>query len=55
MLEKEAQTKATRQRLQAKQGKLDIEYQVLHDAFFKYMTKPKLTGHNDIYYETKVR
>ncbi|CAD7976233.1 unnamed protein product [Amoebophrya sp. A25] len=40
-------------RLSAKMGKLDIDYQVLHDAFFKYQTKPKLTGHNDVYYEGK--
>ena len=34
-------------------GKLDIDYQVLHDAFFKYQTKPRLTGHDDIYHENK--
>jgi len=27
--------------------------QVLHDAFFKYQTKPKLTSHGDLYYEGK--
>lgn len=26
-----------------KMGKIDIDYEVLHDAFFKYATKPKLT------------
>ena len=31
--------------MQPKMGKLDIDYQVLHDAFFRYQTKPKLTGH----------
>eukprot|EP00736_Rhodelphis_marinus_P002739 Rmarinus@m.9790 len=31
--------------------KLDIDYQVLHDAFFKYQTKPKMTIHGDLYYE----
>ena len=25
--------------------------QVLHDAFFKYQTKPRLTKHGDVYYE----
>jgi len=34
-------------------GKMDIDYQVLHDAFFKYQTKPKLTIHGDLYYEGK--
>lgn len=27
--------------------------QVLHDAFFKHQTKPKLTGQGDLYYEGK--
>jgi len=34
-------------------GKIDIDYQVLHDAFFKYQTKPKLSGHGELYYEGK--
>lgn len=34
-------------------GKLDIDYQVLHDAFFKYQTKPNLTGLGELYYEGK--
>lgn len=42
-----------RGRVQPKMGKIDIDYQVLHDAFFKYQTKPKLTGHGDLYYEGK--
>lgn len=32
-------------------GKIDIDYQKLHDAFFKWQTKPKLTIHGDLYYE----
>lgn len=42
-----------RERMQPKMGKLDVDYQVLHDAFFKYQTKPKLTGMGDLYYEGK--
>ncbi|KAF3321499.1 Proline-rich spliceosome-associated family protein isoform 2 [Carex littledalei] len=42
-----------RERIQPKMGKMDIDYQVLHDAFFKYQTKPKLTTHGDLYYEGK--
>jgi splicing factor 3B subunit 2 len=43
-----------RQRMQPKLGKMDIDYQVLHDAFFKYQTKPSnMTIHGDIYYENK--
>ena len=34
-------------------GKIDIDYQVLHDAFFKYQTKPKMTGMGELYYEGK--
>ena len=44
---------ATRERMNPRMGKLDIDYQVLHDAFFKYQTKPKLTMHGDLYYECK--
>ena len=34
-------------------GKIDIDYQVLHDAFFKNQKKPKTTAHGDVYYEGK--
>ncbi|KAL3618837.1 hypothetical protein CASFOL_037285 [Castilleja foliolosa] len=30
--------------------RLDV-VEVLHDAFFKHQTKPKLTSHGDLYYE----
>lgn len=42
-----------RERMQPKLGKLDIDYQILHDAFFKNQTKPILSLHGDIYYENK--
>ena len=42
-----------RERMQPKMGKMDIDYQVLHDAFFKFQKKPKLTIHGDLYYEGK--
>ena len=44
-----------RQREQArpKSGRIEINYQVLHDAFFRYQTKPKMTRHGDLYYEGK--
>ncbi|CAD7940523.1 unnamed protein product [Amoebophrya sp. A120] len=51
--EGQGSTGRAKARLTAKMGKLDIDYQVLHDAFFKYQTRPKLTGHNDIYFEGK--
>ena len=41
-----------RAKMRPKTGKLDIDYQVLHNAFFKYQTKPShLTKMGDIYYE----
>ena len=41
-----------RAKMRPKTGKLDIDYQVLHDAFFKYQTKPSfLTKFGDIYFE----
>eukprot|EP00741_Cyanophora_paradoxa_P004808 tig00000829_g4665.t1 len=42
-----------REKMQPKMGKMDIDYQVLHDAFFKFQTKPKMTIHGDLYYEGK--
>ena len=43
----------TKDKTTAKMGKIDIDYQVLHDAFFKYQTKPKMTSVGEIYYEGK--
>lgn len=56
VMEQEAMKKGkqkARDRMQPRMGKIDIDYQVLHDAFFKYQTKPKLIGHGDLYYEGK--
>ena len=39
----------TRERVQPKMGKVDIDYQKLHDAFFKFMTKPNVTGFGEMY------
>jgi splicing factor 3B subunit 2 len=38
----------TRERMQPKTGKLDIDYQKLHDAFFKFQTKPRLTRFGEV-------
>ena len=32
-------------------GKIDIDYQKLHDAFFRWQTKPRMCIHGDLYYE----
>ncbi|THH12938.1 hypothetical protein EW146_g7231 [Bondarzewia mesenterica] len=43
----------TRERVQPKMGKIDIDYQKLHDAFFKFQTKPAVTTFGEMYYEGK--
>lgn len=41
-----------RSRVNPKMGAIDVDYRTMHDAFFKYQTKPKhLTGFADVYYE----
>jgi len=43
-----------RGRVAPKMGAMDVDYRTLHDAFFKYQTKPEtLTGFGDLYYEGK--
>lgn len=55
--EKEAQKsmkQKMREKIRPKMGKMEIDYQKLHDAFFRYQTKPKnMTGHGDLYHEGK--
>jgi splicing factor 3B subunit 2 len=38
-----------RAKIRPKLGRLDIDYQKLHDAFFRFQTKPKLTAYGDMY------
>ena len=42
-----------RERVRPKMGKIDIDYQKLHDAFFKWQTKPLMTKMGELYYEGK--
>ncbi|KAH3853443.1 splicing factor 3B subunit 2-like isoform X2 [Dreissena polymorpha] len=42
-----------REKVRPKMGKIDIDYQKLHDAFFRWQVKPKMTIHGDLYYEGK--
>jgi splicing factor 3B subunit 2 len=54
VLEQEKMKKArqkAKDKLKPKMGKIDIDYQVLHDAFFKFQKKPPLTGFGELYYE----
>ncbi|RDA86345.1 hypothetical protein CP532_4303 [Ophiocordyceps camponoti-leonardi (nom. inval.)] len=56
VLEKEAEQslkQKQRARVQPKMGKLDIDYQKLYDAFFRFQTKPELTRFGEVYYEGK--
>ena len=40
-----------REKVRPKMGKIDIDYQKLHDAFFRWQTKPRMSIHGDLYYE----
>jgi splicing factor 3B subunit 2 len=51
--EKKKLKQKQRDALHGRTGKVDIDYEILHDAFFKYQTKPKLTPFGDLYYEGK--
>uniref|UniRef100_T1JSX2 DUF382 domain-containing protein n=1 Tax=Tetranychus urticae TaxID=32264 RepID=T1JSX2_TETUR len=42
-----------REKIRPQLGKIDIDYQKIHDAIFKWRTKPKMTIHGDIYFEGK--
>lgn len=42
-----------REKIRPKLGKIDIDYQKLHDAFFRWQTKPRMSIHGDLYYEGK--
>lgn len=37
-----------REQVQPKMGKLEIDYQKLHDAFFKFQKKPYLSRYGDM-------
>lgn len=47
----ESLKKLQRDRVQPKMGKLDIDYQKLHDAFFKHQTKPRLLAFGELFAE----
>ena len=56
VLEKQAEAslkQKQRERVQPKMGKLDIDYQRLYEAFFRFQTKPELTRYGEVYYEGK--
>ncbi|EZG46184.1 splicing factor 3B subunit [Gregarina niphandrodes] len=56
ILEKEAQKslkQKQREKVRPKAHRMHIDFQVLHDAFFKYAEKPELSVFADVYYEGK--
>ncbi|KAK9778968.1 putative PSP proline-rich domain-containing protein [Seiridium cardinale] len=56
VLEKQAEQslkQKQRERVSGKLGKLDIDYQKLYDAFFRFQEKPTLTRFGEVYYEGK--
>ena len=42
-----------REKMHPKMGRMSIDYERLHDAFFLHQTKPPLTKHGEVYYEGK--
>ncbi|KAK2953754.1 putative Splicing factor 3B subunit 2 [Blattamonas nauphoetae] len=42
-----------REKRRPKLGRVSVDYEQMHDAFFRYQTKPPLSIHGDIYYEGK--
>lgn len=42
-----------RDKIRPRMGRIDIDYQKLHDAFFRWQTKPRMSGFGDLYYEGK--
>ncbi|KYQ91547.1 PSP proline-rich domain-containing protein [Tieghemostelium lacteum] len=51
--QKKSSKQKQRERLQPKMRSMDIDYEVLRDAFFIHQTKPKLSVIGDLYYEGK--
>ena len=42
-----------RDRMHPKLGRMSVDYERLYDAFFKYQTKPPLSGYGQLYFEGK--
>lgn len=51
--EKMTAKQKARGKIRPKMSKVDIDYQVLYEAFFKHQTPPPLTYPGDLYYEGK--
>jgi splicing factor 3B subunit 2 len=49
--EKKSLKGKTRDRARPKLGRIEVDYAVLHDAFFVHQTKPRMTGFGELYYE----
>lgn len=41
----------TYDRLNPSLSRMEIDYDTLHDAFFRHQTKPTLSGYGEVYYE----
>ncbi|PRT52914.1 hypothetical protein B9G98_00534 [Wickerhamiella sorbophila] len=51
--EQETLTQKSRQRVQPKLGKLDVDFRKLHAAFFKFQQKPRLSSFGSVYDPSK--
>lgn len=43
-----------REKVQPKMGRLDVDYQKLHDAFFKFQTKTRLTSFGEVFVASQI-
>ena len=51
--EKQSLKQGQRERIRPKMGQMDIDYKILHDAFFRYKVEPSVSGYGELYYEGK--
>lgn len=42
-----------RDKVRPKLGRVAVDYEILHDAFFKHQSKPRLSAHGETYFEGK--
>lgn len=40
-----------KERMSPRLGRIDIDYQVLYDAFFRFQVKPELSSFGEIFYQ----
>ncbi|KAJ6232228.1 splicing factor 3b subunit 2 [Anaeramoeba flamelloides] len=51
--EEKSSKRKQREQVMPKMKRMEIDYKILYDAFFKYQTKPSMTEFGNLYYEKK--